>query len=382
MRAFTSLLAIMSIVGCGTPASEDADSGPDGIAPQIDAAFPTDAQPPLRFVEPIWERGVYLGEADLHQSVVLPGGIAVIATPQSTIYNRDGDRTFDAAWPPELPMAGDWSLLRPIALDSGDFAVVTKDLTDQRVVRRFDGTNLSQLSATALDPAILSTSIIELDGIIYVLSRSIGNVFQLHTITEGVLTESRTVEFAHTYGLSAHGFAMTDGKLLFCGMDPTGIVVIRMDPVTATATTLDLNIQNSISGCRMARGDNHIMLLWERYGRREWVLLDAEGTQLVAGPMTAEDFGRPRLEVSFGLVYVAGQFVSIGFTETRLLLYGFDEMTGEVSRPWDVRLEPFDVFWDADMTLASDGQHLYVGMGVSPAPYRIKLQKLPPLSIP
>jgi|GEM_PF-4550391 len=123
-------------------------------------------------------------------------------------------------------------------------------------------------------------------------------------------------------------------------------------------------------------------MLWNRYNHTEWVLLDRDGTELRAGPFTPENFGEERRVNPQSLLYAGGQFVFMTQTTNRLMLHAIDETTGEIFRPWDVRLEPGDEFYDIDgVTLVTDGDYLYVGIGTSvPPPFRIKLQKLPLLS--
>lgn len=182
--------------------------------------------------------------------------------------------------------------------------------------------------------------------------------------------------------MSRRGYPTSDGKLLFCGVDPTGTVALRIDPTAATADTVDLGIRNNTSACQIARGDNGLIMLWNRYNHTEWVLLDRDGTELRAGPFTPENFGEERRVNPQSLLYAGGQFVFMTQTTNRLMLHAIDETTGEIFRPWDVRLEPGDEFYDIDgVTLVTDGDYLYVGIGTSvPPPFRIKLQKLPLLS--
>lgn len=372
-------IGFLVAIGCGTPAPQQPDGGAPDAGADGDVIGRDGAEPlPRRYVDPLWVRGVHWGAGELIQSVMVPSGVVLLAEPNMSLYDRSGNLLASVPWPPTAAVGWSVSLPRPLA--SGGFAVVTQSPDYDNVVRRYAGSDLTELPAVELPNRMAGVSLVELGASIYAVTSDGSGVHRLHELSADSVVESRDLTLAEGYWLSRRGYVTSDGQLLFCGADETGMVMIQIDPVTADATTVDLGIQNSAASCRIVRSDNGMIAMWQRYGYTEWVLMDRDGTELRAGPFTVEDFGQLRLErTPTTVVYAGGQYIILARTTDRVMLHAIDETTGEIHPPWDVKLEPGDEFYDIDRaTLVTDGDHLYVGTGNSvPPPFRIKLQKLP-----
>lgn len=386
------------VAACSGGGARD-DAGAIDASQIVDASLPGDAgrDGALPTGEPlpyVWERVVQVGvneDPKVYKAVSLPAGIAILATPDLALYDSEGVE-LGRTPAPEPP----WSLRGGLSRTSGDLAVVLRGPGDERVVQVYDGSDLTP--APLIVPSVYSSvaTLAEHEGVLYLLTRDSDpdRTVTLYELNDSGVERSAVLSSTGIgYAFGGPGFALTDGRIAYCGSTALGTppaympTILYVDPVAETMTTLQLDITYSSgsSSCRMVRAGDRIFAQWPEATMIDgefvagWggAYLDAANGSVVMGPVRHPMY---TLSASNGIAYTGTHFL-IGDDDD---IYPIDAETLEPLPKMRVTMEPGEYIPGPGRANAGDGSAGYVviapALGIGPIIVRI--QKLEPIVTP
>ena len=369
------------------------DAKPVDAAIILDAG--RDAQPPVDptpLAPVIWERFITgpgtVTPASLYDAVMLPSGVAVLATPNFTLFDQAGTETARILWPGVAGYNSGAGLMGALARADGDRVTLLLNEGDV-ALRDYSAVTLAEGVAMTVDECWLPAAVAELDGVVYALSYC--GQLKLHEIRDGAVETTPLLPAGEIAVPTRRGYGTADGRLVFCVLHSTdGTVgsqkaeVLRIDPTGPTFTSLDIGPVGSAERCQLVRGPDNYLAYWSSWISgvgtiMRWTLVSLDGTTVLAGPID----GPPQLFFDHA-THDGGQYVGIGravdYWES-VHIYPIDDDTGELLPPSRVPTRPGEYLLGNEPAIASDGVNSYVAVSMMRTDYgaTLRLLKLEPL---